>query len=241
MPADVSTGERFISEFVVGFNWTAARAFRRTLPPSSIGGERGGGDRNLRRLSSSFPTALSGGDNWNWIRPTRWTIYLARRPWDATFGAGLTAEGAGNRESENDVLTFEIVRVMSISATSDTDLEQKIFSSLCSNFFFSFSEREIALFEATEIKEFIFYTESIFYLFIKNKFPSSKFLFLLVIVALWSLLIYFQWNSNYSIINLTTILTKARSVQFQRQKERKLYVAKRCGTKENRYRISRSY
>lgn len=73
---------------------------------------------------------------------------------------------------------------MSISATSDTNFEQKIFSSLCSYFFFSFSEREIALFEAIEIKEFIFYTESIFYLFIKNKFPSSKFLSLLVIVAL---------------------------------------------------------
>lgn len=156
--------ERFISEFVVGFNWTAARAFRRT---SSIGRERG--EEESQPSSAFFVLSHSFERRRQLELDPAYTV-------DDLFGAASVRRdfrrrinnGGGereNRESENDILMFEIARrVMPVSATSDTDLEQKIFSShllyFARIFFFSFLfwEEKRMLFRAIEKKNRSFHS-----------------------------------------------------------------------------------
>lgn len=166
--------ERFISEFVVGFNWTAARAFRRT---SSIGRERG--EEESQPSSAFFVLSHSFERRRQLELDPAYTV-------DDLFGAASVRRdfrhrinGGGereNRESENDILMFEIARrVMPVSATSDTDLEQKIFSShllhFARIFFFSFLfwKEKRMLFRAIEKKN------RSFHLFINVSFLEVSF------------------------------------------------------------------
>lgn len=173
--------ERFISEFVVGFNWTAARAFRRT---SSIGRERG--EEESQPSSAFFVLSHSFERRRQLELDPAYTV-------DDLFGAASVRRdfrrrinnGGGereNRESENDILMFEIARrVMPVSATSDTDLEQKIFSShllhfVFFSFLFFFGKRECSFERSRKRIDLSIYLLT---------FPPSKFLspFSLFIVA----------------------------------------------------------
>lgn len=232
--------ERFISEFVVGFNWTAARAFRRTF---SIGRERG--EEESQPSSAFFVLSHSFERRRQLELDPAYTV-------DDLFGAASVRRdfrrrinnGGGkreNRESENDILMFEIARrVMPVSATSDTDLEQKIFSShllhfVFFSFLFFFGKRECS-FERSRKRIGL----SIYLL----TFPPSKFLspFSLFIVAvpLIVLSIISIKSQLFDRFNNDLEAHPCLTPCLRKEEERKLYSFSSY-RKENRCRISRSY